>query len=273
MTMAAHAFPDLADELSRSRPTLPPMTCASAGAFQPRSLPCVFVAVFRNHGHINNVLTHLSGGDWARIEEALRGILDPSSTGAGLSPLARNLVHLLEAEGGVSGRIAKPYFHAQLEALLHPEVAQDVKTRMARLLRQVEATGRHPAAQPTRSVGLLAGRKRDNVLALPSHHLDPVESGSGRTRVTAASRRTSMLTVSSEAARSTDKADRPYLESLIREDFERCHPGETLDDYRRRAAFQKEDRGILRQWMALAAARAAARDDEQGAKVAAIAAE
>ena len=33
--------------------------------------------------------------------------------------------------------------------------------------------------------------------------------------------------------------DRTYLESLIREDFERCHPGETLEDFKRRASFSK----------------------------------
>lgn len=44
------------------------------------------------------------------------------------------------------------------------------------------------------------------------------------------------------------------LESLIRRDYERCHPGDTLDDLKRRAAFSKEDRGLLRDWMAIAAA-------------------
>jgi hypothetical protein len=44
------------------------------------------------------------------------------------------------------------------------------------------------------------------------------------------------------------------LEPLIRQDYERCHPGDTLDDLKRRAAFSKEDRGLLRDWMAIAAA-------------------
>lgn len=44
------------------------------------------------------------------------------------------------------------------------------------------------------------------------------------------------------------------LESLIRQDYERCHPGDTLDDLKRRAAFSKEDRGLLRDWMAIAVA-------------------
>ena len=51
--------------------------------------------------------------------------------------------------------------------------------------------------------------------------------------------------------------ERGYLESLIREEYERCHPGETLEDLKRRASFSKEDRGLLRDWMAVAAARAA----------------
>ena len=42
------------------------------------------------------------------------------------------------------------------------------------------------------------------------------------------------------------------LEALIRRDYERCHPGDTLDDLKRRAAFSKQDRGLLRDWMATA---------------------
>jgi hypothetical protein len=49
-----------------------------------------------------------------------------------------------------------------------------------------------------------------------------------------------------------------YLETLISEDFERCHPGETLEDLKRRASFSGEDRGLLRDWMAVATRRAAA---------------
>jgi hypothetical protein len=58
--------------------------------------------------------------------------------------------------------------------------------------------------------------------------------------------------------RATSEEERTYLKSLIREDFERCRPGETLEDLQRRASFSKEDRGLLRDWMAIAARRAAA---------------
>lgn len=54
------------------------------------------------------------------------------------------------------------------------------------------------------------------------------------------------------------EAEWARLESSIREDFARCYPGETLQDLRRRAVFSREDRGLLRDWMAIAASRAGA---------------
>lgn len=67
-----------------------------------------------------------------------------------------------------------------------------------------------------------------------------------------------MLSNSHNFVRPADEAERAYLESLILEDFARCHRGETLEDIKHRAAFSKEDRGLLRDWMALAAIRGAA---------------
>jgi hypothetical protein len=58
-----------------------------------------------------------------------------------------------------------------------------------------------------------------------------------------------------------NEEERIYLESLIRKDFERCHPDDTLDDLKRRAAFSREDRGLLRDWMMVAARRAALRQE------------
>jgi hypothetical protein len=67
-----------------------------------------------------------------------------------------------------------------------------------------------------------------------------------------------MLSNSHHHVQPADEAERVHLESLIREDFSRCHPEETLEDVKRRAAFSKEDKGLLRDWMAVAAGRAAA---------------
>jgi hypothetical protein len=47
------------------------------------------------------------------------------------------------------------------------------------------------------------------------------------------------------------------LERLVREDYERCHPGETFDDMKQRAPYSRIDKGLYRAWMALAATRAA----------------
>ncbi|WP_046867087.1 hypothetical protein [Microvirga massiliensis] len=51
---------------------------------------------------------------------------------------------------------------------------------------------------------------------------------------------------------------RPDLEAWIRERYERTRPDDTFDDLRRRAAFDRQDAGLLRGW--IRAAREALRD-------------
>jgi hypothetical protein len=67
-----------------------------------------------------------------------------------------------------------------------------------------------------------------------------------------------VLANSSDFLRGMDEAERNYLESLVRVDYERAHPGDTFDDLKRRSAFSREDRGFYRDWMVLAAERASA---------------
>ena len=81
------------------------------------------VAAFRRHPHISNVLTHISGANWERVEQALRAILDPLAASRDLSPLARNIVDLMCADRGVTGRILKPYFRDLLAKILSPHLA------------------------------------------------------------------------------------------------------------------------------------------------------
>ncbi|RFB76707.1 hypothetical protein [Methylovirgula sp. 4M-Z18] len=66
-----------------------------------------------------------------------------------------------------------------------------------------------------------------------------------------------MPTTSSYGLCTTSEEESAFLETLIREDFERCHPGDTLEDLKRRASFSRDDQGLLRDWMAVAARRAA----------------
>lgn len=50
---------------------------------------------------------------------------------------------------------------------------------------------------------------------------------------------------------------RERYEALIRDEYARCHPGDSLDMLKHRARFMKEAQGLLRDWMAVAALRAA----------------
>jgi hypothetical protein len=52
--------------------------------------------------------------------------------------------------------------------------------------------------------------------------------------------------------------EQSYLESLVRAEFERCHPDDTFEDLKRRAAFSKKTRGCCGTGLAIAKARAAA---------------
>ena len=55
-----------------------------------------------------------------------------------------------------------------------------------------------------------------------------------------------------------------YYESLVAADFSRTHPGDSFEGLKRRARFSKEDKGLLGDWMAIAAIRAGALDQAGG---------
>ncbi|MGX7875531.1 hypothetical protein ACVDG5_024910 [Mesorhizobium sp. ORM6] len=67
-----------------------------------------------------------------------------------------------------------------------------------------------------------------------------------------------MLSNSHDFVWPADATERARLESLVRADYDSSHPGETFDDMKRRMSFSKEDRGLYRDWMAIALARAEA---------------
>ncbi len=78
-----------------------------------------------------------------------------------------------------------------------------------------------------------------------------------------------MWSNSHDFVRPKDDAERAYLESLVRDDYDRCHPGETFDEMKRRIPFSKEDRGLYRDWLAVAAARHATFTAERPLSIAA----
>lgn len=115
-----------------------------------RELVETIIAALRYHPHVNNVLTHVSGGQWARVGEALSVILDQETASNGLSPLARNVVDLLCAERGVTGRILKPYFRDVLARLVPGEAGESLWNHIAGLSLGIRKPGQG-GASATRS--------------------------------------------------------------------------------------------------------------------------
>lgn len=120
-------------ESSRGRAT------SSSSRMAVPELTFFIVAAFRRHQHINNVLTHISGGSWSRIEQALQVIVDPEASGCDLSPLARNIIDLICANRGVTGRIVKPYYRELLVGALGETVARRLIAHVTCLFIESEA--------------------------------------------------------------------------------------------------------------------------------------
>jgi hypothetical protein len=52
-----------------------------------------------------------------------------------------------------------------------------------------------------------------------------------------------------------DQARQQPIEEIARASSDACHPQDSFDDLKRRAAFSKEDRMLLRDWLAAMQAR------------------
>jgi hypothetical protein len=101
-------------------------------------LAFLVVAALRRQPHISNVLTHISGANWQRVEQALCAILDPLTASGDLCPLARNIVDLMCADRGVTGRIMKPYFRDLLARILSPHLAALLTDQVSLLFLEFE---------------------------------------------------------------------------------------------------------------------------------------
>ena len=110
--------------------------------FDPDNLVKNIVAAFRSHGHICNVMTHISGTQWDQVENALRVILDPRTERQALNSLAENIVDLLCANRGVTGRIVKPYFESLLAKMLPSDVATWICIHVGYLFDDLESQSR-----------------------------------------------------------------------------------------------------------------------------------
>ena len=100
---------------------------------------------FRVHPHLSNVLTHISGANWAKVEQSLNSIFDVTTTSGSLSSLEQNIVDLMCADRGITGRIMKPYFHAVLRRVLEPDRAERLIRHIDTLFLELEWKAQQPA--------------------------------------------------------------------------------------------------------------------------------
>jgi hypothetical protein len=53
------------------------------------------------------------------------------------------------------------------------------------------------------------------------------------------------------------------VEEFVRREYERCRPGDTFDALKRRAVFEKDSKGLLRDWLEVGRRRVAAGCDAE----------
>ncbi|AVX06036.1 hypothetical protein MXMO3_03533 (plasmid) [Maritalea myrionectae] len=110
--------------------------CLRTGLFtksQVSELATFLVVQFRARSHLCNVLTHISGGRWDKVEEAFHQVLDPHTPKDQLTPLGVNIVDVLCKERGVTGRIAKPYFAQLIQQFLPTDDAVRIEEKIIKL--------------------------------------------------------------------------------------------------------------------------------------------
>jgi hypothetical protein len=106
-------------------------------------------AAFRAHPHINNVLIHIARANLVQVERSLNRILDQATASDLLFPLEQNMVDLMCAERGITGKILKPYFHATLHRILAPRDAERLIRHVENLFLELEWKAQHPAPPST----------------------------------------------------------------------------------------------------------------------------
>jgi hypothetical protein len=102
------------------------------------------VAALRAHPHVSNVLTHISSAKWDKVEQSLATILDLTTTSSSLSLLEENIIDLMCADRGVTGKLLKPYFRTLLYKLLEPHEAKQIIHHTEVLFLELQLKAEHP---------------------------------------------------------------------------------------------------------------------------------
>lgn len=169
-----------------------PAQAPRANATPTRNLPrgmdfdldrliAAWVDVLRDHSHLANVLAHISRNNWREVERALRSVFDGSTQGRDLSKLARNIVELLCADRGATGRIMKPYFRDFLAASLTPTQARRLSAHLTTLFLELETP--YPFGEDGENVKNIAIIQGSSTASAQSLFQDIVERWSPQIRI------------------------------------------------------------------------------------------
>lgn len=100
----------------------------------------LLVAEIKGHGHYGNVTHHVAAGDWAKVSSALRELLVLPSDHLVLSPLARNLVTMLDGQSTVNLRPFRQWLLDKVELQTTHLYRRSLARRLDALVGQIRAT-------------------------------------------------------------------------------------------------------------------------------------
>lgn len=143
-------------------------------------LTAAWVGALRDHSHLANVLTHISRKNWGDVERALRSIFDAGARGRDLSPLARNIVELLCADRGVTGRIMKPYFRDFLTSALSPDQTRRLSAHVTKLFLDLETSNPFDEGEDAKIIAIVQG---SSTIAAQKLFQDVIERWSSQIRI------------------------------------------------------------------------------------------
>jgi hypothetical protein len=137
-----------------------------SAAVTATDLAFTLVALLRTEGHLCNVLTHISSGDWHAVEQAIVAILSPRNSSKKLSNIARNILELVCDDHGVTGRIMRPFFFNAIARIAGEPERKRLERKIRRLRCRMSLDASVRLAHPRRA------RKSGNARCARQIHFD-----------------------------------------------------------------------------------------------------
>lgn len=127
-----------------------PIGKSAAAAIGLGDLTFTLVALLRAEGHLCNVLTHISSGDWRAVEQSIAAILNSRASPKKLSNVARNILELICDDRGVTGRIMRPFFFEAIARIAGRREMERLEKQVHRLRSQMSFDAQARSARSRR---------------------------------------------------------------------------------------------------------------------------